>query len=247
MTTKDKLINRANFLAETMNVPQRVAQKLMDTREGSGHIEFKNMDGETPEILIYEQIGLDWWTGEGVTAKGFNEQLSQIKASEIVVRINSPGGDVWDGMAIYNMLAQHNARVTVAIEGIAASAASFIAMAGDRIEMLKTSQMMIHSAWTVAAGNAHDMREIAEVLEKVDGQIASLYETQSGHAASEWIDLMAKDNYYTAEEALELGLVDAVISPAESKPEPASNSVKPPVRNSGRKRQISLRKATISL
>ncbi|AVP67324.1 hypothetical protein C7H75_04785 [Prescottella equi] len=105
---------------------------------------------DTPaEVLIYDEIGSSWWGG--VSAKSFAKDLSAVEATDITVRLNSPGGDVFEGIAILNALRNHKARITVYVDGIAASAASFIAMAGDEIVMCRNAEMMIHDAWGTAA------------------------------------------------------------------------------------------------
>ena len=199
----------------TMGVPRRLANRISsDQPRQSGRIEIKaSDDGESGEILLYEFIGYDWWTDTGMTAQRFSEELAALAGVKTLsVRINSPGGDVWDGMSIYNQLSQFDADVHVTIEGIAASAASVIAMAGDKIEAFEISQIMIHDSWTYGFGNEQELRELADLLGKIDGQIASTYAGKSGRPAKEFRDLMDSDTYLTGTEAMELGLVDGVIS-----------------------------------
>ena len=169
-------------------------------------------------LFIYEQIGFDWMSGEGVSALQFTEQLRNLDSKTLTVRINSPGGDVFDGITMYNQLVAHQADVRVIIDGIAASAASIVAMAGDKISMAEASQMMIHDAWTIAAGNEAVMREIAEVLERIDGQIAGIYATRTGRRASTWCEIMNKDSYFTPEEAVEAKLADEVLKSNKRRP-----------------------------
>lgn len=200
-----------------LGVPQRFAGRIADRDGERGRFEFRNADEKHGEILIYDFIGYDWWTDGGMTAKRFDEELKALGDIEtLTVRINSPGGDVWDGMSIYNQLISFDAKVNVIVDGMAASAASFIAMAGETVEAYELSQLMIHDAWTIVAGNAQDFAEWAQVLDKVDGQIASAYASKSGREAAEFRELMDTDTYLTAAEAMELGLVDGIITKKET-------------------------------
>jgi len=195
-----------------LGVSRSMASKLYDVEaeQPRGRLDIKAADDGAAEIRIFEEIGLDYWTGEGMTAERFASLLDDIDASEIRVRINSPGGSVFDGITIYNLLAERDEPVTVSIDGIAASAASVIAMAGDEIEAAGNAQLMIHSAWTVAAGNAVQMREVADVLEKIDGQLADTYAARSGQPLDVIGELMSTDTYLTAAEAEALGLIDSI-------------------------------------
>jgi len=208
-----------------LGVPPRLARRLSEgpQRDQRGRFTFKAADeAGDAEILIYDFIGYDWWSDSGITALSFREQLDQLgDVKRLTVRINSPGGDVWDGMSIYNQLSQFAAETTVVIDGIAASVASVIAMAGDRVKAAEVSQLMIHDAWTGVLGNEQDLREWADVLAKIDGQIADTYAMRSGSkTADEFRAVMDKDTYLTAHEAMEWGLVDEIIPTHKTKPEP---------------------------
>ncbi|HUT44358.1 MAG TPA: head maturation protease, ClpP-related, partial [Desulfobacterales bacterium] len=120
-------------------------------------------------------IGEDFWSGGGVTAKNFQKELSAIKASQIDLHINSPGGEVFDGIAIYNLIKQHPANVTTYIDGLAASIASVIALAGDTIYMAENALMMIHNPYGMVMGMAEDMRKMAERLDVVRDSISKAY------------------------------------------------------------------------
>ena len=133
--------------------------------------EIKNK-AEKAEIWIYEMIGKDFWTGEGLTAKDFQKDLSQIKASQIDLHINSPGGDVFDGNTIYNLLKQHPATITTYIDGLAASIASVIALAGDKVYMAENALFMLHQPWGITIGNEEDHEKTLELLRQVGGSIA---------------------------------------------------------------------------
>jgi ATP-dependent protease ClpP protease subunit len=170
-----------------------------------------NKGGGVAEITIYEEIGFDPFSGEGITSKAFAAQLKDLgQVGQIRLFINSPGGDVFDGLSIYNQLQRHPARVDVKIDGIAASAASFIAQAGDSIEMAEGSMMMIHDAWGMFVGNSADGQRFVDSLEKVDGEIAGTYSRRSGRSASEFRALMDEETWLSATEAVGLGLADRV-------------------------------------
>jgi ATP-dependent Clp protease protease subunit len=155
-------------------------------------------------VYIYDEIDSFW----GLSASDFVKELAGIKASTIHVRINSPGGDVFDGMAIYNALKRHPSEVVTHVDGLAASAASVIALAGDRVVMGTGSFLMIHDAWGIVIGNANDMREMAESLEKISGSLAGIYVTRTGKDAAEIGRLMNAETWFTAEEAVAEGFAD---------------------------------------
>lgn len=162
--------------------------------------------GDKAEVLIYEDIG-DGWYG-GVSAKGFADDVKKLgNVKEIFVRINSYGGSVFDGLAIYNTLKNHKATITVNIDGIAASIASIIAMAGDEINIAANGFMMIHDPWTIAAGTAEDLRAEAEIMEKVRGSLLDTYMLKASVERDVISNLMAAETWLTAEEAATNGLV----------------------------------------
>ena len=169
-------------------------------------------EGDDNVISIYDVIGYDFWTGEGVTSKRVAAALRRIGDREVTVNINSPGGDFFEGVAIYNLLREHPHRVTVKVMGLAASAASVIAMAGDRIEISAVSFMMVHNAWVLAVGNRHDMREAAEFLEPFDDAMAELYSARAGVEKKEAVAWMDEETWFNGARAIEAGLADAVLS-----------------------------------
>ena len=235
---KDAFINRINHLAQ-YGISEKTAHALSAPQNKESRIEWHNLDTDEPELYIYEQIGFDWMSGEGVSAMQFTQQLNTLDGKDLTVRINSPGGDVFDGVAIYNQLREYPGHVHVIVDGIAASAASIIAMAGDRITMAQTSQLMIHDAWTMAMGNEQAMREIADVLEKIDDQIAGVYAQKSGRRKNTWREIMNKDTYYTPEEAIEAKLVDDVQTSSKKRPKaeqmPADEPAEPVKKPKGKK------------
>lgn len=169
--------------------------------EGSGAVE----NGET-EIFIYDEIGGSF----GVSAAEFVEDLNAITSERVTVRINSPGGSVFDSIAIYNALMQHSAHVLTRVDALAASGASIVAMAGDEIEMMPGSQMMIHDALGAEMGNAAAMREMAKFLDNQSDNIATVYAYKAGGDPSEWRGLMLKETWMFAQEAVDMGLADRV-------------------------------------
>jgi ATP-dependent Clp protease protease subunit len=169
------------------------------------------------EILLYDEIGYF-----GVTAKAFVGAMASAGAGPIRVRINSPGGDVFDGVAIANAMKAHPGGVTTQVDGLAASAASFIALAGARMEMADTSMFMIHCAWSVSFGNKTDMRTTADLLEKIDGQIADMYAAKTGGDLADIAAAMCAETWYTAKEAEAAGYCDAIVSPPKAKNQAAA-------------------------
>ena len=170
----------------------------------------------TADVWLYDVIG-GW---DGVTASDFVLALADVKADSITLHVNSPGGDVFDGIAIYNALRNHVADVTVRIEGLAASAASFIAMAGDEIVIERNAQMMIHDASGLAWGNAATMREMADLLDKCSDNIADIYAQRTGRDVAAWRADMLAETWYSADEALSAGLVDSIAGAvADGEPE----------------------------
>jgi len=164
---------------------------------------------EGAELLIYDEIG-----AYGVSAKSFLAELGELDSkAPLELRLNSPGGSVFDAVAIYNALQRHEGAVTVTIDGIAASAASYIAMAGDTVVMPENAFLMIHDPSGVVMGNAGDMRSMAEALDKIAGSLVRGYATKSGKPDEGIAALMAAETWLDAADALELGLADKVIEP----------------------------------
>ncbi|WP_173935140.1 head maturation protease, ClpP-related [Chelativorans sp. Marseille-P2723] len=161
-------------------------------------------------ISILDVIGEEPWSGGGVTAKRISAALRSIGSQDIVVRINSPGGDMFEGIAIYNLLCAHPAKVTVEVLGWAASAASIIAMAGDEIRMGHGAFMMVHNAWGMVIGNRHDMREAASLFDQFDAAIADIYEARTGMTHASIEQLMDAETFMDPAQAIEYGFADAV-------------------------------------
>lgn len=162
-------------------------------------------------ITMFDTIGEDWWTGGGVTAKKVASQLRAI-AGPVEVQINSPGGDMFEGIAIYNVLREHPHDVTVKVMGMAASAASIIAMAGDTVEIGAASFLMIHNCWVLAMGNRHDMRETAEFLEPFDAAMVDVYAARSGQKVEDIAKWMDAETFMSGSQAIERGFADALLA-----------------------------------
>lgn len=161
-------------------------------------------------IAIFDVIGEDWWTGGGFTAKRMRAALRSIGDKPVTVQINSPGGDMFEGIAIFNQLLKHPAKVTVEVMGWAASAASIIAMAGDEIRMGLGTFMMVHNAWGVVIGNRHDMREASDLFEGFDSAIVDVYEARTGQARADIEKLMDAETFLGPSDAVAKGFADSV-------------------------------------
>lgn len=183
----------------------RPLSRLQNSRTDWYRIQNKDKLGRHAEIYIFDEIGYF-----GHTAKGFADDLDEIDSDELTVHINSPGGDIFDGLAIYQALKNHKARTTIVVDGLAASIASVIAMAADRLVMAPKSTMMIHDGWSITCGNAADMRKTADLLDKQSEIIASVYADRSGQPADFWRDRMRDETWYNAQEALDAGLIDEI-------------------------------------
>jgi ATP-dependent Clp protease protease subunit len=171
------------------------------------------------EMLVYEQIGADYWDDSGITAKSVKQQIDQAGMySSILLRINSPGGDAFEGVAIGNLLRSTGKPVNVCVDGIAASAASIIAMAGTTITMASNAIMMIHKAWSYAVGNADDMRKTADSLDKVDGAIAQTYVDRTGKPKDDVMELMKAETWMSAQDCLDAGFCTTIADPTEAEP-----------------------------
>lgn len=168
-----------------------------------------NKADRSAEIHIFEQIGEDFWTGDGMTAKRFLSELKGLDVDAIELHINSPGGSVFDGQAIYSMLKNHKARVDVHIDGLAASIASVIAMAGDTVTIPRNALMMIHDPSGFAMGTAEDMRKVATALDKVKTGIIAAYQDKTGKDEAELAELMSAETWMTGDEAVAMGFADA--------------------------------------
>ena len=167
-----------------------------------------NTSDTTAEITIYEEIGF-----YGVTAKTFLDELKSVGNRKITLRLNSPGGDVFEGLPIYNRLKEHPGGVEVRIDGLAASMASVIAMAGAPVKIAENALIMIHNPAGFVMGESGDMREFADVLDKIRTSLVSAYTKKTGQTDAKIIAMMDAETWLTAAEALDLGFVDEVTAP----------------------------------
>lgn len=195
-------------------------------------------------ISILGSIGADFF-GDGVTARRISGALRSIGPKDVVVHINSPGGDFFEGLAIYNLLREHKGDVTVKVLGIAASVASVIAMAGDRIEVPRAGFLMIHNTWVVAVGDRNDLREFADVMEPFDKAAADVYAARSGIEAKEIAKMMDRETWIGGAAAVDKGFADALL-PSDEVGKDAKASAALGVNAATRRIDVMLAKAGLS-
>ncbi len=174
---------------------------------------------DSDTITMYDMIGSDGWS-EGVTAKRIGSALRAIGSRDVTVLINSPGGDFFEGLAIYNLLREHPHKVTVKVVGLAASAASVIAMAGDEIQVAKSGFLMIHNAWSLVIGNRHDLRSAADVMDQFDASMADLYAAAAGIEVKEAAAMMDAETWMSGQAAVDAGFATALLPADEIIEEP---------------------------
>jgi ATP-dependent Clp endopeptidase proteolytic subunit ClpP len=170
------------------------------------------------EILIFDVIGADFF-GEGITAMSVMDDLRRMQGEDVTVRINSPGGDVFEGLAIHNALRRHTGKVTVVVDALAASAAAIVAVAGDVVQIVDNGTFMIHSVWTFVVGNAIELRAEASILDKIDEGLVTTFVRKTGKTAAAIRKALSFDNFMTAEEAVAFGLIDSIVEPREARNE----------------------------
>jgi ATP-dependent Clp protease protease subunit len=171
----------------------------------------KKDDSKTGELMLYGEISNYTWWGDEITPKEFKKDLDGLGDIEnLNIFINSGGGDVFAGQSIYSMLKRHKAYKTVYIDGLAASIASVVAMAGNRVVMPKNAMLMIHKAWSIGIGNANDMRKLADDLDKIDESIEAVYLDKTGKKVEEIRSLMTDESWFTADEALKNKFIDEI-------------------------------------
>lgn len=167
----------------------------------------------TADVYVYDTIG-GWY---GTTADDFVRDVADgLDVDQLVIHLNSPGGDAIEGVAIANVLRAHRARIVVRVDGMAASAASVIAMAGDEVVMSIGSMLMVHDPWTVEIGSAAEMRKAADVLDSTADALASTYAARAGGTVAQWRAVMQAETWYTADEAVAAGLADRVAAADET-------------------------------
>lgn len=171
---------------------------------------FKNSDTEEAELIFNGPISDETWWGDEITPTMFRDELSKVKGN-LTVWLNSPGGDCFSASQIYTMLRNHNGKITVKIDGIAASAASVVAMAGDETLISPTGMIMIHNPMTFASGNKADMEKTIAVLEEVKESIINAYARKTSLSRNKISRLMDEETWMNAEKALQLGFVDSIL------------------------------------
>jgi ATP-dependent Clp protease, protease subunit len=181
---------------------------------GPGVVRVNAAEGaDEAEVFIYGDIG--GWLG-GVSAEEFAKEIAALDVKTMNVRLNSPGGLVFEGVAIYNALARHSAHVVVHVEGIAASIASVIAMAGDEVRIAEGSRFMVHDPWTFAMGNAADLRAEADVLQGLKSDLIDIYSARTEQSRGDLSDWMTAETWLSARDAVENGFADSM-TPAKKK------------------------------
>jgi len=190
-------------------VGSQVLPRALDRWDTGVRAAAANEDERT--ISVYDVIGQDYWSGEGVTAKRISAALRSMGKGPVTVNVNSPGGDMFEGLAIYNLLREHDGEVTVKVLGVAASAASVIAMAGDTVQIARAGFLMIHNAWVMAVGNRHDLAEIAATLKPFDEAMASIYAAKTGGEIKAMSKLMDAESWIGGESAIEQGFADDLL------------------------------------
>ena len=204
-----RLVDRERICA---NMAKAADNPRKRPANGKDWCRIENAYAEEASVYISDEIG--FW---GTTAAGFIDQLNGVTAPKITVFINSPGGEVFDGLAIHTALAESKAHVTTFVTGLAASAASYIAMAGDTIKTARNAMWMLHDASGGVWGNSTSMRAQADLLDKVTHNIADMYAMQAGGTVDEWYaKLLNQEHWYTGQEALSAGLADEMTDPDEN-------------------------------
>nr|WP_236165707.1 head maturation protease, ClpP-related [Pseudomonas fulva] len=172
------------------------------------------VENTSDTITIYGVIGEDWY-GEGVTVKRIDAALRAIGDREVTVYINSPGGDMFEGIAIYNRLREHSQKVTTKVLGMAASAASIIYLAGTERQVASSAFLMIHNCWTFLSGNRHYLRDVSDDMEEFDAAMADLYAETSGQPVEDMAELMDDETFIRGKRAMELGLATGLLAATE--------------------------------
>lgn len=204
----------SKLLAMRSSMPKSLSMDLSPVALNAWNPSLKaEADSEAENtISILDVIGYDWWTGTGVTASRIGAALRTIGANNpVTVYINSPGGDLFEGLAIHSQLREHKGKVTVKVIGVAASSASVIAMGADDLQIARAAFLMIHNSWVLAAGNRHELRDVSDWLEPFDYAMADLYAERSGQEAKAMQSLMDKESWLGGSKSVELGLADSVI------------------------------------
>lgn len=173
-----------------------------------------NSENDETVITIYGDIGESWWF-DATSAGDIDRALKEVKTSKITVRLNSPGGDAFDGITIYNRLKDHNAKVKIIVDGWACSAASIIAMAADELIMNTGSMMMVHEAWTIAMGSKSDMQKTVDMMTKLDESLLDIYMTKATVTREEMKQFVENETWFTADETVQIGFATGINNEAD--------------------------------
>lgn len=184
----------------------RLLKLVQDNLKAEKKFEIR-AEGDTPEIFLYDAIG-DWY---GISAEAFVKTLAQFDGQDVLLRINSPGGDVFEGRAMATAIQQHRGKVTAQIDGLAASAATYVATAAASTRISQGAFFMIHYAWTLAIGNADELETTAGLLRKVDGSIVNDYLNKTSQEEAQIREWMKAETWFTADEAVEYGFADSLL------------------------------------
>lgn len=171
----------------------------------------EEQDADERTIGIYDVIGEDYWTGAGFTSKRMAAALRSLGKGPVTVAVNSPGGDMFEGITMYSMLREHPGEVTIKVMGLAASAASVLSMAGDTVQIARPAFFMIHNAWVMAVGNRNDLIEIAQTLKPFDEAMADVYAARTGEDQKAMAKLMDRESWIGGSAAVEQGFADALL------------------------------------
>lgn len=174
--------------------------------DGKVPYEIKAASDDTAELWVLDALGWPW---NDINA--MIREVSALKAKELLVRLNTPGGDIIDTFALYQAIKNHSAKVTVRIESLAASAGSVLAMAGDKVEAYPSSLMMIHNAWVCVAGNRFELQDTADLLEKIDNNMQEIYTAKTKIGKREIADMLKNETWLSAKEMKEKGFIDSII------------------------------------
>ncbi len=167
------------------------------------------MAGNSPELYVYGDIGDDF---DGVTSEQFARALDTVrKAPELSVRVNSPGGDVFEAYAMFGALKRYSGKVTMHVDGLAASAASYLIMAGHRIKMAENAMVMIHEPYSIAKGTASQLEGRVTMLRKITGTVVDAYSKRTGQSPDDVLSMMAAETWLDARESLEKGFADEIV------------------------------------
>jgi ATP-dependent protease ClpP protease subunit len=199
-------------------------RKISSIQTSRSRMEATVTTGGQLQLNIYGEIGEDYWNGGGITAESVGDAIRSAAPSSILLRVNSPGGDSFEGISIYNVLRATKVPIETRVDGIAASAASVIALAGDKVVMGLGAMFMVHNAWTYAQGNAEDLRQTADALDKISASAGDIYVKRTGKTWDEIKAIMDAETWLNAEEAIEAGFATSTVDDEDGETQTVSES-----------------------